>query len=119
MPLDAMPSLGMCPRACHTPPPPALCSRSLPVCCTPDDAALSELVAWTSAACIVLIAADELEHETAQRDREQRGLLPGHARRVLPIALAVTNPAAGLYVRLHRRHGTADRFLAEEEIQVN
>ncbi|EFN56805.1 hypothetical protein CHLNCDRAFT_144326 [Chlorella variabilis] len=41
---------------------------------------------------ICLVSADELEHETAQRDREQTGLPPGAVRRVLPIAVEVTAP---------------------------
>lgn len=35
-----------------------------------------------------------------------------------PISLHVTEPSLH-YVRVHRRHGTRDRFLPQDEIQVN
>ena len=63
-----------------------------------------------------LVAADELEHETFQKDKHQTGLPPGGIRRVLPIALEVTNPDF-FYVRVHRRHGMEDRRLDEKEIE--
>ncbi|KAL4444143.1 hypothetical protein ABPG75_011880 [Micractinium tetrahymenae] len=80
--------------------------------------------AWRQQLCealsmqgITLISADELGHETAQRDREQTGLPPGEVRQVLPIALEVTTPGCH-YVRIHRRYGTVERLLPEEEIQA-
>jgi len=75
------------------------------------------LGAWLAAHGIVAVAADELAHETAQRDREQRGLPPGEARRVLPI-LCAPGCADAAYVRLHRRHGTAERLLPEDELRA-
>ncbi|GFH27046.1 uncharacterized protein HaLaN_25304, partial [Haematococcus lacustris] len=65
---------------------------------------------------ICLIAADELKHETAQRNRAQRGLPPGQTAEVQAIALLVTQPDF-FYVRLHRRYGTRERILPQEEIQ--
>ena len=65
-------------------------------------AAASALASWLVPLDIVLIAADELKHETAQRDREQSGLPPGSVRELMSIALLVTAPKA-FYVRLHRR----------------
>ena len=64
---------------------------------------------------IAWVAADELEHETFQKDREQRGLAPGQQRRVLPIAMEVTTPDF-FYVRVHRRSGQEERRLTEDEI---
>ena len=66
---------------------------------------------------IAWVAADELEHETYQRDREQSGLPAGQARKVLPIALEVTTPEF-FYVRVHRRHGGEERKLEREEIMA-
>lgn len=63
---------------------------------------------------IALVAADELRHETLQRDREQTGLPPGEERELMPVAWAVTTPAL-FYVRVHRREGS-ERVLSEEEI---
>lgn len=63
-----------------------------------------------------LVASDDLQHEMFQKDREQTGLPPGAKRIILPIALDVTQPAFG-YVRVHRRHGTSDRLLPQNEIQ--
>jgi methylphosphotriester-DNA--protein-cysteine methyltransferase len=80
--------------------------------------ALAELTSWLAAEGIVLVAADELQHETFQKDRQQTGLQPGQVRQLMPIALAVTNPAAGCYVRVHRRHGTHERRLEPQELQV-
>lgn len=48
-----------------------------------------ELASWLRGLRIVLVAADELHHETAQKDREQRGLPPGAKREVMPIAMQV------------------------------
>jgi hypothetical protein len=48
------------------------------------------------------VAADELEHETAQPDRGQTGPRAGEAASLLPIALAVAS-AEFFYVRVHRR----------------
>jgi uncharacterized protein YecE (DUF72 family) len=61
---------------------------------------------------IGLVVADELAHETRQRDAHQTGLLPGETREVLlmaPLCVETT------YVRVHRRHGK-ERLLPEEEI---
>jgi hypothetical protein len=60
------------------------------------------LQGWLANLGLVLVAADELQHETVQRDREQTGLPEAAVREVMPIALHVTNPAF-FYVRLHRR----------------
>lgn len=79
---------------------------------------MQSLTSLLSPAGIVLIAADELEHETLQPDRGQRGLPPGQVPRVQAIAMAVTNPACA-YVRLHRRHGTLERLLPEDEQQAS
>lgn len=54
-----------------------------------DAAAASKLADFCRRHGCVLVAADELEHETLQKDREQRGLPPGAARRILPIAMQV------------------------------
>lgn len=64
---------------------------------------------------VAWVAADELEHETFQKDREQRGLPPGQVRRVLPIAMEVTTPDF-FYVRVHRRQGEEERQLTAPEI---
>jgi uncharacterized protein YecE (DUF72 family) len=74
------------------------------------------LLMWMRQAGVVLIAADELLHETMQKDREQRGLPPGQARKVMPILLEVTNPQH-VYVRVHRRQGH-QRILSAHEHQV-
>ncbi|PSC76227.1 UPF0759 -like isoform X2 [Micractinium conductrix] len=66
---------------------------------------------------ITLVSADELEHETLQRDREQAGLPPGAVRRLLPTALEVTTPDWH-YVRVHRRHGASDRLLPQGEMDA-
>lgn len=70
-----------------------------------------------SAQGISWVAADELEHETAQRDRGQIGLPEGEVRKVLPIAREVTTPEF-YYVRVHRRHGGEERKLSEEEVKA-
>jgi hypothetical protein len=60
-----------------------------------------------------------VSHHLMQKDREQTGLPPGQVREVLPIApLHVSHPAFGVYVRVHRRHGTRERVLDASEIQV-
>lgn len=64
---------------------------------------------------IGLAAADELEHETYQLDKHQKGLPAGRVKRVLPIALEVTNPEF-FYVRVHRRFGMEDRRLEPTEM---
>ena len=64
---------------------------------------------------IAWVAADELEHETFQKDKEQTGLTPGQKRIVLPVAVEVTTPDF-FYVRVHRRSGTEERRLTENEI---
>jgi hypothetical protein len=79
--------------------------------------ATRKLVEWLTPLGICLIAADELRHETFQKDREQTGLAAGDVREVMGIALEVTQPALFM-VRLHRRHGTTDRLLPQDEIQV-
>ncbi|KAL4529373.1 hypothetical protein Ndes2526A_g04164 [Nannochloris sp. 'desiccata'] len=68
-----------------------------------------------SAQGIAWVAADELEHETFQKDKEQVGLAPGQKRRVLPVAVEVTT-ADFFYVRVHRRSGKEERRLTDEEI---
>eukprot|EP00890_Picochlorum_soloecismus_P006247 jgi/Picsp_1/6623/NSC_03966-R1_protein len=60
-------------------------------------------------------AADELEHETYQLDKHHKGLPAGRVKRVLPIALEVTNPEF-FYVRVHRRFGMEDRRLEPTEM---
>lgn len=60
-------------------------------------------------------AADELEHETYQLDKHQKGLPAGREKRVLPIALEATNPEF-FYVRVHRRFGMEDRRLETAEM---
>ena len=57
---------------------------------------------WLRGLGIVLVAADELRHETLQPDRAQSGLPQGQATEVLPIAMSVTVPTY-FYVRVHRR----------------
>jgi hypothetical protein len=64
---------------------------------------------------IAWVAADELEHETFQKDREQTGLTPGQKRTVLPVAVEVTTPDF-FYVRVHRRSGKEERRLTGDEI---
>jgi len=66
---------------------------------------------------IALVAADELEHETFQKDKQQKGLPPGACRRILPIAMEATTTEF-FYARVHRRHGMEDRRLDEGEIQA-
>lgn len=68
-----------------------------------------------SAQGIAWVAADELEHETFQKDKQQTGLAPGQNRIVLPVAVEVTIPDF-FYVRVHRRSGKEERRLTNEEI---
>ena len=72
-------------------------------------------VRWCSEHDLCLVASDELEHETAQRDRAQRGLPPGAAKRRMYTRLEHTT-AWGSLIRVHRRHGTTERVLDEDEI---
>jgi uncharacterized protein YecE (DUF72 family) len=81
-----------------------------------DPASAAALVPWLSNLGISLVSADELHHETFQKDRDQRGLPPGEQRRIMPISALVTQPAFH-YVRLHRRHGTTERVVPAEEVQ--
>lgn len=83
-----------------------------------DPPAAAALHAFLSQHDIVLVAADELRHETAQKDREQSGLPPGQRPEVLPIALAATSPSCS-YVRVHRRYGTTERHMPDQELKVS
>lgn len=71
---------------------------------------------WCRSLDLALVAADELRHETAQPDRDQRGLPPGETREVLPTRLDAT-ASWGAVARVHRRHGTSERILSGEEIK--
>ena len=71
---------------------------------------------WCRSLDLALVAADELRHETAQPDRDQRGLPPGETREVLPTRLDAT-ASWGAVARVHRRHGTSERILRGEEIE--
>lgn len=70
---------------------------------------------WCREHDLCLVCADELEHETFQRDRDQKGLPPGATRRRMPTRIESTVDWGSL-VRVHRRHGTTERVLDEEEI---
>ncbi|KAJ7523754.1 hypothetical protein O6H91_18G061600 [Diphasiastrum complanatum] len=74
----------------------------------------SSTVEWLKNNELALIAADELEHETYQKDRHQIGLLEGKTRAILPIAWFVTQPNF-MYIRVHRREGN-QRILSQTEI---
>ncbi|CAM6104910.1 unnamed protein product [Calypogeia fissa] len=76
---------------------------------------MSKTGAWLASNNITLIAADELRHETFQRDREQTGLPPGQEREVLPVAWPSNHPDF-LYIRVHRREGT-QRVLSDKELE--
>ncbi|GAX79803.1 hypothetical protein CEUSTIGMA_g7243.t1 [Chlamydomonas eustigma] len=76
-----------------------------------------DLCSWLNTLGVCLISADELEHETFQRDRHQTGLPAGAVRCIMPISMSVTQPSYH-YIRLHRRHGTKERILPAEEIQA-
>lgn len=71
---------------------------------------------WLKANNMALVAADELAHETYQRDREQTGLPEGQIREILPVAWAVTKPSFH-YIRVHRREGSK-RLLSDSELQI-
>ncbi|MEW5319310.1 MAG: hypothetical protein WDW38_010470 [Sanguina aurantia] len=83
-----------------------------------DPGTCKKLVEWLTAEGICLVAADELKHETFQRDRHQTGLPPGATKEIMDIAMQVTQPRF-FYVRLHRRHGTSDRLIPEQEIKLS
>ena len=53
--------------------------------CTPlaEAAAAQTLSTWLSARGMGLVSADELHHETYQKDRQQRGLPEGQTRRIM------------------------------------
>ena len=75
----------------------------------------TQTVRWCREHDLLLVAADELEHETFQRDRQQTGLPVGAVRRKMPTRLERTVDW-GCLIRVHRRHGTTERVLDEEEI---
>ncbi|KAK3272191.1 hypothetical protein CYMTET_19500 [Cymbomonas tetramitiformis] len=77
----------------------------------------SSTFSWMRAHNLGLVAADELLHETMQPDRQQRGLPAGEVRQRMALRLEATNQPQSLYVRVHRRHGTKERLLSEEEVQ--
>jgi len=52
-----------------------------------------------------------------QPDRAQTGLRPGEVRRAMPTLLAATCEW-GAVVRVHRRHGTRERLLEDDEIRA-
>ena len=74
-----------------------------------------ETVRWAKENDLLLVAADELEHETFQRDRAQTGLPPGAVRRRMFTRLECTVDWGAL-IRVHRRHGTTERVLDADEI---
>ena len=74
-----------------------------------------ETVCWAKENDLLLVAADELEHETFQRDREQSGLPPGAIRRRMFTRLERTVDWGSL-IRVHRRYGTKERVLDDGEI---
>lgn len=74
------------------------------------------MMAWLRQKGVVLVAADELLHETMQKDRDQIGLGEGQTRQQMPVLLQVTNPQH-LYVRVHRREGR-QRLLSLQEQQA-
>lgn len=59
------------------------------LCCAAGEAAAQDLASWLSAAGVTLVAADELLHETMQKDRQQMGLPPGQQRQLMDIAMQV------------------------------
>jgi len=75
----------------------------------------AQTVRWCQEHDLLLVAADELEHETFQRDRDQKGLPVGAVRRKMPTRLELTVDW-GCLIRVHRRHGTTERVLDEAEI---
>ncbi|KAI5071310.1 hypothetical protein GOP47_0013561 [Adiantum capillus-veneris] len=78
------------------------------------DERLISTTKWLISCGITLVAADELQHETFQKDREQTGLPQGQSKVILPVAWALTNPDF-MYVRVHRREG-CQRLLSETEL---
>ena len=74
-------------------------------------------VEWCRANDFALVGADELHHETMQPDRAQTGLRPGEVKRCMPTLLAATCEW-GSVVRVHRRHGTRERLLEDDEIRA-
>ena len=74
-----------------------------------------ETARWCSRMDLALVASDELAHETAQPDRAQTGLPKGHKRIVMPTKL-VASATWGALIRVHRRHGGAERVLSPSEI---
>ena len=75
----------------------------------------AQTVRWCREHDLLLVAADELEHETFQRDRQQTGLPVGAVRRKMPTRLERTVDW-GCLIRVHRRHGTTERVLDDDEI---
>ena len=75
-----------------------------------------ETARWCSRMDLALVASDELAHETAQPDRAQTGLPKGQARIVMPTKLVIS-ATWGALIRVHRRHGGAERVLSPSEIQ--
>jgi len=73
-------------------------------------------VRWCKENDLCLVAADELEHETAQSDRDQRGLPHGAVRRRMYTRLETTCDWGSL-IRVHRRHGTTERVLDADDIE--
>lgn len=62
-----------------------------------------------------LVASDDLLHEVAQRDRDQRGMPEGGERvRLRPVLVPGCLPEL-IYCRVHRRHGT-QRILRDDEL---
>ena len=74
-----------------------------------------ETARWCSRMDLALVASDELAHETAQPDRAQTGLPKGQSRIVMPTKL-VASATWGALIRVHRRHGGAERVLSPSEI---
>ncbi|KAG2496693.1 hypothetical protein HYH03_005110 [Edaphochlamys debaryana] len=84
-----------------------------------DAASAADTAAWLAslqpAGGVSLVAADELRHETYVNSRTAAG---GAVRpEILPIAMEVCDPRY-LYVRLHRREGTRERLLGQDEAQA-
>ena len=75
-----------------------------------------ETARWCSRMDLALVASDELAHETAQPDRAQTGLPKGQARIVMPTKLVIS-ATWGALIRVHRRHGGAERVLSPSEIK--
>lgn len=73
-------------------------------------------LSWLQKIGLALVAADELQHETFQKDRHQSGLPHGQKRVILPVAWTATQPDF-IYIRVHRREGT-QRLLTEMELSV-